>query len=509
MVDVCLVLEGTYPYVAGGVSSWVHQLISQMPGIEFGIIHLGSHPSAPREPKYAIPPNVRFIQDVFLHDYSQARRRSLLPFGRRRKLTPADQLLRERLSGWDYDYFRDHLRFLTEGSNPLPPLSEAAFGRTTWNNLVRLYRHWCTDQSFIDFFWTWRFTNLPVYRLMLADVPAARLYHTVSTGYAGFLATLAKLRHDSSLLLTEHGIYTKERKIEVQSAEWIYESAALLELQEKRHWFRRWWITLFEFLGTVCYDHCDQIITLYEGNREMQHRHGADPRRTRVIPNGILPDRYREALALVRARRVQQQNLPEAQERGRGLTVGFIGRIVPIKDVKTLLRSWQEVTQELPAAKLYLLGPTDEDPGYFAECQQLCGLLGIDRQVEFTGSVDVRAWLPQLDLLVLSSISEGQPLVILEGHAAALPVVSTDVGSCSELLYGGTHPGDAELGHSGIIVPLASPTALAQAQLRLLRDPALRTEMGEAGLRRVEGHYRQDVLLARYEQIYRELQVHM
>jgi hypothetical protein len=59
------------------------------------------------------------------------------------------------------------------------------------------------DQSFIDFFWTWRFSHLPLFRLVDAVIPRAAVYHSISTGYAGLLAALAKLRTGSPLLITE------------------------------------------------------------------------------------------------------------------------------------------------------------------------------------------------------------------------------------------------------------------------------------------------------------------
>ena len=62
-VDVLLILEGTYPYVAGGVSSWVHALISDLPELRFGILSLASSWQS-RARKYALPANLEFIQEI-------------------------------------------------------------------------------------------------------------------------------------------------------------------------------------------------------------------------------------------------------------------------------------------------------------------------------------------------------------------------------------------------------------------------------------------------------------
>ncbi len=66
--DVCLILEGTYPYVSGGVSTWVHQIITAFPDLTFAIFHLGAQRQVKQEYKYPIPANVAAIDDVFLFD---------------------------------------------------------------------------------------------------------------------------------------------------------------------------------------------------------------------------------------------------------------------------------------------------------------------------------------------------------------------------------------------------------------------------------------------------------
>jgi glycosyltransferase involved in cell wall biosynthesis len=503
MVDVCLILEGTYPYVSGGVSTWVHALIRQLPDVEFGLIHLGAHPNDKQEYKYSLPLNVRFLNDLYLHDFRSIRKKPI--WFSRREFSAEEQRMVQGCSHWNYSYFKQHfLEFFTD-EKVLPSLAEVAYGHRTWKHILQSYRNDAHEQSFMDYFWTWRFTNLPVYQLFLHDIPPARLYHTVSTGYAGLLATIAKLRHDSSLLLTEHGIYTKERKIEVQSADWIYESQAMLELHENRHWFRQWWVNMFSFLAQVCYDHSDQIVTLFEGNREVQHIHGANPKHTTVVPNGILLSHYKESRELVRQRRMAQINSgPDVEDK---VHIGFVGRIVPIKDVKTLLRAFQLVVQEEPHVHLYLLGPEDEDPEYYKECLRLGQILEIQDHLTYTGRVSLADWWPRLDFQVLSSISEGQPLVLLEGAAATIPAVTTDVGACRELIEGGTRKGDRDIGPMGFVVPLARPEKLAEAMLEMVRNPKLRSEMGERGYERVEEYYRQEDLLSRYATLYRELQV--
>ncbi len=129
-------------------------------------------------------------------------------------------------------------------------------------------------------------------------------------------------------------------------------------------------------------------------------------------------------------------------------------------------------------------------------------LLDLGRQVHFTGPADVRLYYSKLDVVVLTSLSEGQPLVILEANCAKLPVIATDVGACSELLHG-ISPEDQALGASGLITPVASPDETAQAMIRLWRDEELRRRMGAAGQQRVRRFYAQEKLYRDYTALYR------
>jgi glycosyltransferase involved in cell wall biosynthesis len=102
---------------------------------------------------------------------------------------------------------------------------------------------------------------------------------------------------------------------------------------------------------------------------------------------------------------------------------------------------------------------------------------------------------------VLSSISEGLPLVMLEGFAAGVPAVATDVGSCRQLIFG-LDAEDQALGAAGDVVGIADPQALAEASLKLLTDQAAWQAASQAAIRRVETYYTQGQMFASYRNIY-------
>jgi len=115
--------------------------------------------------------------------------------------------------------------------------------------------------------------------------------------------------------------------------------------------------------------------------------------------------------------------------------------------------------------------------------------------------VDVKAYYPQLHLQVLTSISEGQPLVILEGYCCGLPCVSTKVGACSEMIDGLTEH-DRLLGSSGLVTPVCNPQATAEAILQILLNPSLHQQMCETAVKRVTQFYDHQQMVAAYRRIY-------
>jgi glycosyltransferase involved in cell wall biosynthesis len=486
--DVCLILEGTYPYVTGGVSAWIHQLVNALPELRFAIFHISATRGEAHEPRYTLPPNVVSLVDVGIHGGDE-------PAGPSDAMDPAswETIFRyhEELKDGRADGLGDLLRQIAPHQDAGPSVHDYIYGKPSWEIVRRLYESRASHVSFLDYFWTWRFTHLPMFRLLHAPVPEAAMYHTVSTGWAGLVAATQRVRHDRPMLLTEHGIYSRERRMEIDQAEWIYvQQQAPMTLSAGPGFFKELWTRLFERLSRITYAHADRIVTIFEGNRQAQIRDGADPAKTMVVPNGI----DMEPLAA----------LPRVEAAPGEFRIGFVGRVVPIKDVKTFIRAVKIVSAALPGARAVIAGPGDEDPQYLDECRTLAATLGVAERVEFTGRVDVKQVYPRIDVLVLTSISEGLPLVILEAAAAGIPVVSTDVGACRELLEG-SQPADRALGASGLVTGLADPGATAQAILILARDAGLRQEMGRAARNRVRAHYQESDLVRRYREIYTDM----
>jgi glycosyltransferase involved in cell wall biosynthesis len=181
------------------------------------------------------------------------------------------------------------------------------------------------------------------------------------------------------------------------------------------------------------------------------------------------------------------------------LRVGFVGRVVPIKDVITLIRA-VGIARDHVDLDVQIVGPQDEDPSYARRCFTLVDSLNLGDTIKFLGPKNVAEMYPSFDVVLLTSLSEGQPLVMLEAYAHGVPVIATDVGACRELVEGGDS--DRALGPSGIVTRVANPPATAAALIALARDPAMRMAMGRAALARVSARYQLHQVVASYENLY-------
>lgn len=493
--DVCLILEGTYPYVSGGVSTWVHHLVKSMPELTFTSVCIRASSKDNPEYRYEVPGNFVDPQVVYLHDHDT---RKATNMGRKDRAALMANIRQWHLSPnkADHSAMLDLVRALDSSGGQMD-VKDMVFGRGPWDIMLELYNRKHPQASFLDYFWTYRFTHLPICNIINARLPKARVYHTICTGFAGLMAVLASIRMNRPMLLTEHGIYTKERKIEVAQSKWIHnEQEDRLRIERELGTFQNLWIQIFESFSRLTYAHAHRVITLYEGNRQMQLLGGSDPERTEVIPNGITLSRYENLKP--RADTYEDERGAEGQ-----FAIGFVGRVVPIKDVKTFIRAIKIVTQDVPGIKAFIIGPDDESPEYARECRELVKMLGLNPVITFTGKVNVSEYYAKLDLLVLTSVSEAQPLVLLEANCAGIPVVASDVGACSELLHGRT-PEDEALGPSGYITRPAEPMDTAQGILTILLNPKLRRAMSLSGRERVNRFYAEADLIDRYKALYRE-----
>lgn len=462
-MKICLVLEGSYPYVRGGVSTWVDGFIRGSPEHEFILWTINDLKEKEGKFKYTIPFNVSDIRENFLSAALDLRIRKSLNINFTDDEQEAfSQLIRRGNPDWRI--LLDS--FYLQANKPV----EFFISETFLKLLKELCREEFQFAGFKDLFWTIRSMYLPLMYLMGQPFPEADLYHSPSTGYAGVLAGLASMRHNKPFVLTEHGIYTREREEELLRSDWIIP------------YFKELWISTFYMFSRFVYQQAHRVTSLYRDASFLQHELGCPKEKCDVIGNGLdyLPF----------------SNIPP-KPKDEWIDIAAIVRFAPIKDIKTMIYTFSRLKREIKNTRLHILGGV-EDEEYYQECLELIKFLDV-KDIIVTGSVDVVEYLERIDFTLLTSISEGQPFAILESLAGRRPVVATDVGSCRELIEGRE---DDHYGHAGICVPPMHQSALLQALIEICRNPRRRSTMGEAGHNRVKNLYNLDFMINNYLTVY-------
>jgi len=206
--------------------------------------------------------------------------------------------------------------------------------------------------------------------------------------------------------------------------------------------------------------------------------------RVTVVHNGVrLPsaDEGRE----VRSRWRRELGIDDSD-----VLIGTVAVFRPVKDLHTMLEAMSLVARESSRARLVLMGAGPQKEELEAAVERL----GLQSVVRFPGfRRDASQLLPALDVFVLSSLSEGISLALLEAMAARVPAVATSVGGNREII---THPG------CGLLVPPRSPRDLADAILSLMGDSTRRQTIVEGGRRRVEEAFSLEKMIGAYGSIY-------
>ena len=323
-VRVCVLLEGSYPYITGGVSAWIHDLITNLPDIDFILYTIS--PKKDMDLRYSLPENVKGHVDVVL---SEPRENTKEPRDKR-KIMEKVKAFHDQMKRRDTPDIMSLIGLLPEGYYLY---KDAVIEDIGWDMLSEANQRNNPLYPFVDYFWAWKSAHDMMFTILGNPAPEADIYHAVSTGFAGLAALAARMRTGKPLLLTEHGLYHKEREMEIRKSDLI------------RGYQRDMWIHIYNSLSRICYSHADWITALFEENRQKQLDLGAPEEKTEVIPNGIDIPRF----DVTRTPR-------------EGFHVGLVGRVVPIKDIKTFILTAKIVIDSIPEAYFYCIGPRMKIP---------------------------------------------------------------------------------------------------------------------------------------------------
>jgi glycosyltransferase involved in cell wall biosynthesis len=211
---------------------------------------------------------------------------------------------------------------------------------------------------------------------------------------------------------------------------------------------------------------------------QLMRRLGMPEDRVSVIANGVDTDAF----------------VPPSDDfRPVRLVVLCVARFAPAKDHETLIKAFQIVAGQFPAAELWMVGegPLKSNVAKLMARSKMRG-----RMRMYDGTLDLRPFYNQASVLILSSVEEGLPNVVLEAMACGLPVVATGVGGLPDAVVPGL---------TGELAKPSDPEALAQALAPLLANDEKRLAMGAAGRERAVREYSLAAMVRRHEEMFARL----
>ena len=468
-VKVALVTEGTYPLHHGGVAAWCDQLVRGLPELRFEVVALSG---SGREPFALTPPsNVTAVRRVGLW----ARVPPGRPFTGRteeRFVGAYAQMFEAVLRGGPQaaDWFETSLRTLRDLSRR-GSLTGAMRSQLAVDVLLDVWSRTSVPGTAADVTMSLddalAVTDLVEHflRPLQLTPPKAKLVHATANGPSMLVGLTAKWSAGTPVLLSEHGVYLRERLLAVRRDGYPRTVRTVL-------------VRFFHRLCELGYRSADAVLPVSDFNGRWAVRGGAPAHRVRTLHNGVDP-----------------RDLPLLEDEPRVPTLVFAGRIDPLKDIATLVRAFALVREHVPDARLKLFGgvPTGNE-AYATEMRQLVADLNLEGCATFEGPVSpVSQAFEAGHVVVQSSLSEGLPLTVIEAAMAGRPTVVTDVGGMPEAA-----------GRGGMVVPPGDPAAFAAACVTLLTAHETRRALAAAGREDAMARFTISRFLADVRDVYRE-----
>jgi len=374
---VCIIAEGSYPIIRGGLSEWAHMLIKALKDVKFDVYCITPTAENKWKPVYEKFPNVDriiikpLIRTKTLKDTGIVTKQLSLALAK---------LLENAADGVPADFKKIVLEIgvTAVGKGWLA-------SKDYWDFVISTYKKNYPKGSFSEYFWTFNGLNSILLDSMqfVRDIPKADIYHSLSSGFAGFAGSIAKTVHHSPLVISEQGLYLVERRDE-------------LSRQDVSEWYRTQLIRFSESLVKTSYKYADKIVPPCHSHMKIETQLGADPDKIFMIKNGIETDRF----------------MPGPSKNGHKLLIGCFARVVPIKGITTLIKAAKIVCDKFPA-DFVVVGEV-QDKEYYNECQKMVEKLGLTSRFKFIGHANAAEWYKKVDIFTLSSNSEGVPYALLE-----------------------------------------------------------------------------------------------
>ena len=485
--DVLLILEGTYPFNGGGVSTWAHMLCSKVKNVDYSLYSINANFEL--NSKYELGPNVKNVLQLPM--WSPLEPQEMIDYNKKfhkfvqRKEKDDDHLIKqvflpifEKLIGHIYsevtdvedldDTMFDMWRFFQKHDYKKTMKSRLVWKSFCYHITEYLDKSEQKQATLYDLTVAMRW----IYRFLLPisiDVPKADISHLTISGFPVIPALILKYKYGTPMIATEHGVFIRERLLAINTSEYSFFLKKLL-------------IKFSESITELVYYKADKILSVNQFNMSWEKLYGAHPDKIEVIYNGIDHNLFVPA--------------PKPAHLVGTPTVVAAARIFELKDILTMIRSCAVAKRSIPNVKYLVYGDNKAVPEYTIECEKLIDALDVRENFVLAGyHAKPHSLFCEGDISILTSISEGFPYTVLESMSCGIPVVSTDVGGVTEAMDE----------NCGFICKPKDHEEIGRRVVELLQNEEMRNRMGSYARKRVIDNFTIGKFIREYENVYERM----
>ena len=481
MKKVLMINWDCYPNIAyGGVYVWVKNLIDSMSDYEFIVIDELSHPNS--NANYVIPPNVTKVIEVpifgcFRYEEFLKRNEHLVV----RIMRTKEETIKEL-------FIPLYKEFLMAVLSERCDSSRIADLVIKLHDFFKVYdpkkclEHPLAWEVFLDYL-----NKDPIYNrmnlketvnafqaiqksinMLSIEIPKVDIIHSALAWLPSLAAVYAKKESNCPLIITEHGLAFRDQLLTYNG--YIYDDAS-----------RIFWKVFTRNVVLTMYSVADLVTPVCDSNKLWEESLGADPRKIKVIYNGINTSKFRPI---------------DIQREDKRPTVVCVSRLDVLKDVVCIIQAIKQVKMEIPEIQCLLYGGS-ADLEYALKCISVVKELQLEDTVKFMGPTkEPERAFNSADVVAYSGISEGFPFTIIEAMACGKAIVASDIGGVREALEG-----------CGILVRNRQPYELAKGIVKLLKDENLRRQFEVAALKKATDEFGLERCCERFRKVYEEYTV--
>lgn len=488
--NVLLILEGTYPYNNGGVSTWAHMLCNDVKNANYALYTINANFES--KSKYILSDNIKSVTQVPL--WSPLEPQEMIEYNKKYyKLINKKEKQDQKIIDTEFvPIFQNLIGLIYSNDRNIKEFDITIFkmwrffqkhdykktmsSQSVWNAFRFMVSEMNDDlednhASMFDLTSGMRW----IYRFLIPlsiDVPKCDVSHLTISGFPVIPALVLKYKYGTPMVVTEHGVFIRERLLAINSSEYSFFLKKLL-------------IKFSESITELVYFKADKILSVNKFNMTWEKLYGASPDKIEIIYNGIDHTKFKP--------------IPKPSHLKDIPTVVAAARIFDLKDIITMIRSCDIVRNTIPNVKYLIYGDKTAVPEYTKECEDLIKELGLEENFILAGYHNKPSEIfSEGDISILTSISEGFPYTVLESMSCGIPVVATDVGGVTEALDN----------NCGCICKPKDFVDIGNSVIRLLQNKELREKMGVNAREKVIKNFTIGKFIKAYEDVYDNIITH-